>query len=166
MRTNVLFILDLDRVLFDTERLCKTNHNEFAAYPEDKGALEKLKTFGKICVFSEITIHGSRDLQELKIKKLEIDKHVNNLDIHISEKKIEKLPEILKKYNHSLIFFVDDRIENLEAGGHLDPRITTVWVKRGIHAQRAMEKPQAYEPDLMVLNLSEFASVVSGMIKN
>ena len=160
----VYFVLDIDRVLIDTERVYRTNRTEIAPYPEDEGALDKLKSLGTLCVFSEVTVNGSREFQELKLERIGINKYVLEDDVHISNDKIAQLSEIFKRYKGGLVFLVDDRIDVLEAAKRIDDQVITVWVQRGMHAEVAMEKPQAFKPDVTVFNLNGLAIMAPGII--
>lgn len=161
----VIFVLDIDRVLFDTERLYQTQLQEFASYTEDEGALDKLKALGKLCVFSEVTIRGTFKFQIEKLDKLGIRGFFEQGDVYIRENKISQISEIFQKYKGGIIFLVDDRVEVLEEAKKIDPDVIAVWMQRGSHAIKAMAKSRAFKPDASVFNLNGLAIMAPQLIE-
>lgn len=174
MKTGVYFILDLDRVLFDTERLYESRQRQdpeeaFFSYAEDEGALEELERLGTVCIFSEITKNGSLDLQMEKLKRLGLDARIARERTHIGENKISQLRELLSKYR-GLMFLVDDRIDVLEEAKKIEQEeklgseVITVWIQRGMHAKRAIEEGANFSPNFKFPNLKDFVPFAKAVI--
>lgn len=170
VKTPVYILLDIDRVLFHTEDYYESGYTIFRGYGEDEGALPILKTMARLCVFSEITPQGALDLQKRKLRELGIDTHFDPNDIHIHEKKISKLPELLEKYRDGLVIIVDDKIEVLEEAKRLGaervsgPQVYTVWLQRGPYAKAAISQTRTFLYDAAVLNLHELTLKVPEII--
>jgi len=173
MKTGVYFILDLDRVLFDTERLYESRRRQaeeaFFSFAEDEGALEDLESLGVVSIFSEVTVNGSFELQREKIRRLGLDIRIAEEHTHIGEKKILRFRELLKKYK-GLVFLVDDKVEVLEEARKIEQaeklgsEVLTVWIQRGEHAKRALERGVTFVPNFKFSNLKDFVPVAKAII--
>lgn len=174
MAKDVYFILDLDRVLFDTERLYKSRETQgeedFFPFVEDEGALEELEKLGTVCIFSEVTVNGSLELQITKVQKLGLHKRIPSERIHIGENKMLKFKKLLERYR-GLVILVDDKIDNLEKAekikreGKVEVDLFTVWVQRGMHAEKAEKEGYTFKPDVIVLNLRELIPIAKSIVK-
>lgn len=154
----VYIILDIDRVIFDTERFYASGKKDFSPYLEDSGALLSLFRLGTLCAFSEVTKNGTVDLQRKKLSKLEIEHFFDESNIHISTDKIKQLPEILEKYKDGLIILVDDRVEVLEEAKKIAQEksyqdLFTVWVQRGSHAEKTTSRRRSFNVDAVTKDL-------------
>lgn len=161
-KNRIAILLDIDRVLFDTENFTKSGYKEYKIYPEDRGAVEKLKKMGKIAVFSQIALGNTIQFQINKLLETGLDRHFNKNDINIHEDKISELKNTFKKYS-GLVILVDDLLEVLEEAKKIsyklaqeDFQLLTVWVKRGKHALKP-GKNSIFPPDLTVFNLNELS---------
>lgn len=166
----VLFVLDIDRVLFDTERFYASRLTEYFGYPEDSGVLDDLILLGTLCAFSEITPKGPHTLQVTKLRNLGIDHYFAQENLHIQKNKKAKIGEILKKYKGGLIILVDDRVEILEEAARIKNEekigvdLFTVWIQRGIHAKVALETNRTFSPNATVLSLRELVPIARTVV--
>lgn len=165
---NLVFMLDLDRVLFNTERFYATNFTEFSGYPEDDRALIALKGLGRLAIFSEILEKKPRAFQLDKIRELGFIGYFEDEDIHIYNNKLSKLGEILKKYG-GLIFLIDDNPEIIEEAKrlaeldkHKNYELVTVWIKRGRYAKEAKKgREWIFPPDETISSLRELVGRIN-----
>lgn len=154
----VYIILDIDRVIFDTERFKKSGRTEFSQYSEEGNILSSLSRLGTLCVFSEVVPNETAALQRRKLSELGIAHFFDESNIHISADKMKRLPEILEKYKGGLVILVDDRVEILEEAKKIAqekgyPDLFTVWVQRGAHAEDVMSRRRSFNVDAITKNL-------------
>ncbi|MEK7060923.1 MAG: hypothetical protein AAB931_00195 [Patescibacteria group bacterium] len=164
-----IFIFDIDRVLFDTERFYATNFTEYMGYPGDAESLNALRRLGRLVIFSEILEKDPRDFQLKKLRRLGFIEHFEDEDIHIHNKKMSKLAEILRRYG-GLIFLIDDNPEIIEEAKRLaeldkgkNYELVVVWMKRGNYAKKAEEEGRAwtFSPDETVSSLEKLVAKVN-----
>lgn len=165
---NLTFLLDVDRVLLNTEIYYATNLTEFSGYPEDKEALIALRRLGRLAIFSEILEKDPRTFQLRKIQELGFIEYFRAEDTHIYNNKLSKLGEILRQYG-GLIFLIDDNPDIIEEAKRLaaldenkNYELVTVWVKRGRYAEEAEKKGRTwvFPPDEAVKSLGELVTKV------
>lgn len=171
VKRQVVFIVDIDRIIFDTELFYQSNRTKFSGYPNENGVLLKLSSIGKLCVFSDVSPNGPEDLQRKKLEELGVRPMLDPDNIHILENKVQIIPQLLDKHAGSLVVFIDDRVEVLEAAKNAqagkNAEVFTVWVKRGPHAKKAHEEretkkdPNAFKPNAEFLSLDIDALMLS-----
>lgn len=126
----------------------------FYLYPEVPHVLEALKEKAySVGIFST----GGLDLQTAKVASIQ---HLLNAEhVHIFENKNPQLATILQKYNDFSIIFIDDFWKVLLEAKAINPFVTTIWMKRGRHAQN-LEKPESFVPDFIITALDELLPLI------
>ena len=155
MKKQKIILFDIDYTLFNTDVFKETQLKKHSVYNEVHGVLEKLSKIAQLVIFSE----GEIDFQKTKLEKTDIKKYFKEQNLHISKSKIDKLRQVLNRYSHGQIFFVDDKLSILHDAEKLLSDVFTIWVKRGIYAKN--QKPiLGFKPDATIDNLKEIISII------
>jgi FMN phosphatase YigB (HAD superfamily) len=150
---NKVVLFDIDYTLFDTAYYKESELTSFQIYEEVVAVLTEVSKSAIIGIFSE----GELDHQLSKLLNTDIKKHFHDEHIHIFTKKLESLAEVLPKYSGKRLFFIDDRLDVLQAVKNSDPEIITIWIKRGLHSDMVVP---GFKPDREVLNLREIIGLI------
>lgn len=135
------------KLIFDVKYLATHVHKEVVA------VLGKLAKFGEIGIFSQ----GDGRLQRAKLQSFKHLLHRGR--IHITRDKKSHMRKVFQLYKGYKIFFVDDMLAMLYEAKKLDPKIVTVWMKRGSYAEKMKELP-GFSPEVVVTELREVVKVV------
>lgn len=99
---------------------------------------------------------GRIDLQRSKI--ISIEDFLHKEHIHIFEfKKWIALPELVKKYQDTTLFIIDDVLTILQEAKKLYNATTTIWIKRGLYKDKRIE---GFSPDFVIENLREVVDIL------
>lgn len=156
MTKQKLVLFDIDYTLFKTDIFKQTKRQKHSVYDEIYNVLEELSKVAKLGVFSE----GDITLQKTKLRQTKIHKYFPPKYTHIVEIKDQNLKKILKKYKNNKLFLVDDKLTILHTAKKILPSIFTIWVKRGIYAQKQKPIP-GFEPDAEVTDLQEVVKIIT-----
>lgn len=128
-----------------------------ALFPEVKDVLQKLKEMPgvRLGVFST----GIEKLQMAKIEP--ILSYFDKNAIHIFEVKDTHIAEVYAKHAGTDVVIVDDVLWVLEQAKHARETIITVWMKRGMHAEKT--SLSTYSPDRVIATLQELPTIVSSL---
>jgi len=155
MDKNKLILFDIDHTLFDTETFKQSRLETYSLYEEVFETLTKLSKISRLAIFSQ----GEFDFQNTKLKNTKIDSFFKKEDIHVFQEKQLNFEEIFKKYSEYKIFVVDDRLDILAVAKKYLPSVSTVWIKRGPHAQK-LTKVEGFIPDKEILSLQEILEFI------
>lgn len=150
-----IILFDIDYTLFNTDIFKQSQLKTHSVYDEVHDVLKKLSKIAQFVIFSE----GEINFQKTKLNKTDIKKYFNEQDIIISKSKVNKLRQILNRYSHGQIFFVDDKLSILFDAKKMLPDVFTIWVKRGIYAKNQKPIP-GFKPDYEINNLKEIVSII------
>lgn len=151
-------LFDIDYTLFDTAEFKKSNLQTYSVYQEVLDVIEKLQPIAKLGIFSE----GKLELQKNKLVQTSIHSFFSDEFVHIVPTKDETLYGILDKYDEFTLFLVDDKLLVLYNAKKYKPSIFTIWVKRGIYAQK-QEPIEGFLPDATTDDLRGIVELVEGM---
>lgn len=154
-----LILFDIDYTLFDTDLLKSTDLKVFRPFEEVPHVLTTLSDKCKMGILSE----GELQFQTEKLQRTDILHFFDTEYIHIVDNKIERMPDILKKYtNDYQLIIVDDRLEILQKAKTEDISIYVLWVKRGTYA---LNQPSLddFKADLEVTTLKNIVSFVTNL---
>lgn len=112
-------------------------------YPNLAGALNHLKQFGMLALFTE----GDMIYQQMKVDKSGVKQYMD--EIYIFEHKLDHLTEIQDRYKDAQIVFIDDKFKNLHIAKKKIPNIKTIWVCQGHYAKEATD-PYYNKPDYVL----------------
>jgi len=105
-------------------------------------------------VFSAgVTLH-----QHAKIEKLKEFFNWEYVHVFPINKKLH-LPKVLKKYTDYEIYIVDDLLDVLSTAKNLNPKVTTIWSKRGLH-KNDIDLLSTFTPDYTIENLRELLNII------
>ncbi len=153
MEKVVLF--DIDYTLFNTRVYKDSSLTHFSVYDEVIEVLREVSTMATVGVFSEGELeHQLRKLIATNIKEFIHDDHM-----HIFTKKLSALADVLINYQGKQLFFIDDKLEVLQAIKQMDPTIYTIWVKRGEYAESVPEI-EGFQPDAEVIDLKKVIEII------
>ena len=154
--TKPVILFDIDYTLFKTGEFKDSHLQSYNIYEEVMGILLQLKNIASLGVFSK----GEIEFQKTKLRKTGMIKFFQENNIHIFDDKDVNLIEVLRKYEDSKLFLVDDKLGILYSAKKHMPGIITVWVKRGPYA--AIQKPiEDFVPSATINNLSNLYDIVS-----
>lgn len=142
-----------DKLLIEKAIFAKENFKGLL-YKESLGVISKLSKIGTVGIFSK----GYNSFQKNKIQAL---KHIlSDKDIYVYVNKRRSLPKIIDKYKDFKLYIVDDALNVLYAAWKLNKDLATIWVKRGIYAEK--QKPiNDFKPDAIIKNLKELMPVIT-----
>lgn len=145
-----IIIFDIDYTLFDTDAFKSSNLTEHKLYDEVLYVLEELSKDAELGVLSE----GNVIIQQEKLDKTKISNFFSKEHTHIVASKYDSLKDFVNKYKNENIYLVDDRLPILREVKLLDPKIKTIWVKRG---KFAMSQPpiENFKPNFVIDNLKD-----------
>lgn len=126
-----------------------------ALFPEVVEVLEKLNTVPgiKLGIFST----GSHKLQMEKITPLL--SFFNKEDIHIFDVKDTHVGEVFDIYKNDDIVIIDDVLWVLEIAKQQNTSSTTIWMKRGLHAEKT--SIATFTPDKTITTLQELPEIIA-----
>src|SRR3989344_1087272 len=148
-------LFDIDYTLFNTDVFKETQLKKHSVYDEVHSVLENLSKVAELGIFSE----GETEFQKTKLDKTDIKKYFKEQNLHISKSKIDRLQQVLNRYSHGQIFFVDDKLSILYDAKKLLSDVFTIWVKRGMYAENQKEI-SGFRPDAEVENLKEIIPII------
>lgn len=155
MQKNNIVFFDIDYTLFDTSLFKESNFSKHKAYKEVEDVLIEIKKIADLGIFSE----GEIELQKKKLRETNLLKYFINDNLHIVSDKLSELEEIFGEYKDKKVFLVDDKLLILSDVKKLFPNIFTVWVRRGMYAEKQKEI-KGFRPDAEVDNLEKIALIV------
>ena len=157
MKNKKIVLFDIDYTILDTDALKKSNLVTFALYKEVLDTFDKLKNVADFGIFSE----GDIAFQKRKLKETNIENYFLSEHIHIFEKKNDMIKKILARYeNKGELFFVDDKLSVLHLAKKYDPKVFTIWVKRGFYAMK-QEPIENFTPDGIVETLHDIVPLIA-----
>lgn len=135
-------------IIFDPKTFRDNLHKEVL------GSLKKLTMVGEVGILSQ----GDKEFQHAKISHF---KHLLSTNhINIVKNKKSDMVDVLKNIKTYKIYFVDDMLDMLRTAKKINPRVMTIWMKRGRFAKNQKEIP-GFTPDAQVENLSEVVSIIN-----
>lgn len=152
---NKIILFDIDHTIFDTQKFYDTKLAKYSLHKDVKQALDKILQIAEIGIFSE----GEKNFQYKKLEKTNILKKFNPENIFIAKNKMEIIDTILEKYANKKIYLVDDKLTVLHMIQQTDPKVVTIWMKRGYYAQKQDIIPN-YIPNFIIYNLSELIQII------
>jgi phosphoglycolate phosphatase-like HAD superfamily hydrolase len=157
MKNKKIVLFDIDYTILDTDVLKKSNLQTFALYNEVLETFDKLKNVADFGIFSE----GDIVFQKRKLKETNIENYFLSEHIHIFEKKNDMIRKILDRYeNKGDLFFIDDKLSVLHLAKQYNPKVFTIWVKRGFYAMK--QKPiDDFTPDGTVETLHDIVPLIA-----
>lgn len=136
-------------IIFDQKNFRDNLHKEVLT------SLKMLIGLGEVGILSQ----GEKEFQHAKISHF---KHLLNSDhINIVKDKKSDMAAVFKNIQTYRIYFVDDMLRMLETAKKINPKITTIWMKRGGYAEN-QKAILGFAPDAEVRNLSEVVEIVQG----
>lgn len=155
-RKVVLF--DIDYTLFDTKAFKDSQLKTFSVYEEVVDVLGEIGAYAELGIFSE----GEKDFQKAKLLETTIESHFPSEHVHIVTKKNESIAYVLDRYEKDVLFLVDDKLEVLFLAKKHNPKIYTIWIKRGPFA--LSQKPlEDFSPDASIEDLRMVLPLVVGI---
>ncbi|HEX7042575.1 MAG TPA: HAD hydrolase-like protein [Patescibacteria group bacterium] len=82
--------------------------------------------------------------------------------IHIFDFKEDSLSDLMREYESKSVVLVDDFISILQNGKKYKEDLSTIWMKRGKFAEKAVI-PTEFTPDYTITNLSEVLDILPDM---
>ncbi|HWY79499.1 MAG TPA: HAD family hydrolase [Candidatus Sulfotelmatobacter sp.] len=155
-KSDIIVLLDLDDTLFNTEKFINSDLTVLELYDEVKDALIKLSQIATIGLLSQ----GETAFQEKKLRETNIDHYFLEENKHIVAYKLRIMEQVLSKYRGAKVYFIEDRLENLEAAKTADPSVFTVWMKRGRYA-KVQSSHSKFIPDAVVTNMHEVILLIN-----
>lgn len=155
LKNKKIVFFDIDYTLFDCDNFKNSNLKDYKNYDETGKVLKDLSKKNDLGIFSE----GEKDLQEKKLEKTGIKKYFNRNNIYMLQGKSLSIKKIFKKYKNDSVFLIDDKLTILNEVKILCPFVFTVWVKRGIYAQK-QESIKGFIPDAQVTDLNELKNII------
>lgn len=149
-----LILFDLDYTLFNTDLFKESGFLEYDVYSETTKVLEVLQGKTILGIFSE----GEEAPQNEKMRKTNIDRFFDPVNINIVVSKKEAMKKVINRYKDKKIFIVDDRKDMLEIAKKNYSSVTTVWLENGPYAKA--QKNGLYQPDFILKNLNELINIV------
>lgn len=156
MKKQKVVLFDIDYTLFNTDIFKESQLKTHTIYKEVLEVLEKLSQVALLGIFSE----GKLLLQRTKLKKTKIKGYFIEKRTHIVEKKEASIEDVLKLYKKDTLFLVDDKLTVLHRASLLVPGIITVWVKRGIYAEK-QQPIKNFTPHAIIDSLQELIPLVT-----
>lgn len=156
MKKQKVVLFDIDYTLFNTDIFKASELKTHSIYDEVPEVLEKLSEIALLGIFSE----GKLLLQQTKLQKTKIQGYFIEAHTHIVEKKDASIEEVLKLYKNNILYLVDDKLTVLHQASLLLPGIITVWVKRGIYAQK-QQPIKNFAPHAIIDSLQELIPLVT-----
>jgi bifunctional UDP-N-acetylglucosamine pyrophosphorylase/glucosamine-1-phosphate N-acetyltransferase len=153
-----IVLFDIDYTMLDTDKLKISELKLFELFEDVAEALSSIGAYATLGIFSE----GDVAFQSEKLLKTAIHEHFAPEHMHIVSRKSESIAEVLDRYMEDTLFFVDDRLEILEAAKHHMPAIVTIWIKRGPFALAAKESG-SFSPDSTIEDLRMVLPIVAGV---
>jgi FMN phosphatase YigB (HAD superfamily) len=128
-----------------------------ALFPEVMDVLKKLQEIPnvKLGIFST----GFHTLQMEKITPLLSFFHTD--DIHIFDVKDAHIEEVFNSYKNDDIVIIDDVLWILEQAKQHKASATTIWLKRGLHAEKT--SIATFTPDKTITTLQELPEIISSL---
>lgn len=156
MKKKIVVLFDIDYTLFNTDIFKSSELKTHSIYDEVPEVLEKLSQIALLGIFSE----GKLLLQQTKLEKTKIKGYFIEEHTHIVEKKDTSIEEVLKLYKNNTLYLVDDKLTVLYHASLLVPSIITVWVKRGMYAQK-QQPIKNFTPHAIIDSLQELIPLVT-----
>ena len=154
---DIIVLLDIDNTLFNTVKLKASNLTNFELFDEVKETLSRLAKIATLGILSQ----GEIAFQNKKLETTQIKDYFLAEHTHIVEYKLDVMHEILGKYKgNAKVYFIDDWLDMLRAAKKADPKVFTVWMKRGEYANTQKEHSD-FTPDAVVENLKEVVPLIS-----
>ena len=155
LKNNKIVFFDIDYTLFDCDIFKKSNLKDYKNYDETEVVLKNLSKKTDLGIFSE----GEENLQKAKLYKTGIGKYFTQGNVYILQGKNVLIEETFEKYRGNSIYLVEDKLEILNQVKSVYPDIFTVWVKRGIYAEK-QGRTNGFMPDAQILNLNELINII------
>ncbi len=153
-----LVLFDIDYTLFDTDIFKESQLTTYQIYEEVLDVLMNVGKTARLGIFSE----GELDFQKTKLLKTDILRHFMEENIHIVASKDETIKEILTQYKDETVVLIDDKLPVLHAAHQIMPSMYTIWVKRGIYAEK-QQPISGFTPTREVTTLSEIPEIVESI---
>ncbi len=148
------FDVAVDEVMVKEETESLSRSGVFL-YEETESVLKELSLLPntEIGIFST----GFFDLQKAKIDP--VIHFISEEHMHIFTDKQPLLLDIVEKYKNEKLYLVDDFFQLLQKAKEIDSHLTTVWMKRGRHAEK-IQGSSEFVPDFAITSLDEVLSIV------
>ncbi|MEN9407039.1 MAG: hypothetical protein RLZZ455_255 [Candidatus Parcubacteria bacterium] len=153
-----VILFDIDYTLFDTKTYKDSELKIFQLYSEVVEALGELGPYAELGIFSE----GEEAFQKAKLVETAIEERFHKNYVHVVAQKRDVIKEIAARYSQTMLFLVDDRLEVLYRAKETDPKIYTIWMKRGPFAA-AQQPIDGFSPDAEIEDLRMVLPIVAGV---
>lgn len=151
IKTDVSAVI-LEQIWFDQQLMRESLYEETIPFLHE---LQKRNiTLG---IFST----GNSEFQSAKISLLEDVLHKDY--IHIFSDKVSQIDTVVRSYKRYDLTLVDDFIQVLAKAKNLDTSLSTVWVKRGLYAEKQI-MPRGFTPDTIITRLDEMLPFIDNRV--
>jgi FMN phosphatase YigB (HAD superfamily) len=142
-----IVFFDIDDVLFKTNVFINSGLKKYEAYKDAKKIIQKVKSLNNIAILSK----GEQNLQFNKLKRTKLLELFQKENIFIVNDKGREAKKVFSEFKSNNIVLIDDRIDTLWEIKKDNPKVKTIWIKRGRHKNLTCN----FKPDYSVKNLNQ-----------
>jgi FMN phosphatase YigB (HAD superfamily) len=149
---NKIIFFDIDDVLFNTATFIDSGLKTYKAYEDSASTLTKLKNLSQVAILSK----GEYNLQLTKLRSTNLLDFFEKENIFIVDAKDSIVKNIFSKFKDFLIFVIEDKLDNLSEIKKNEPRVKTVFLKRG----RYKDAISSFIPDFKIEKLEDLINIL------
>jgi FMN phosphatase YigB (HAD superfamily) len=147
-----IVFFDIDDVLFNTATFINSGLKTYEPYEDSFLALEKVKNVAEVAILSR----GEYNLQLTKLKNTNLLDFFDKDNVFIVEAKDSIVKSIFSRFKDSIIFVIEDRLDNLSEIKKYEPNVKTVCIKRGRHK----DLESSFIPDFTINKLEDLLNII------